>query len=279
MVIDAENISTTSNPKPIIKPAIQPVSTPAIQPVKPVAAPNNASPTAPKMRAKAEFKANLFVQPPPTTETTSPTNSQQPPSPTLNDQNSNPPTTPSSAASNPQNQFIQLEIEKKLAKTNDKMRDWARKKIAVGLSTGTDDLDAAAELACKIEDTLVKHYESSDNMEYKNKIKSISFNLGDRTNRDFSARVLDGTFSPEQLCTMQSKEMASLEMQKERRKLMDEKTAEAMSHLPSVHKSSLYRCGKCKKKECSFYQMQTRSADEPMTTYVTCHSCGNRWKC
>lgn len=40
-----------------------------------------------------------------------------------------------------------------------------------------------------------------------------------------------------------------------------------------------YTCRKCKSKECSYYQLQTRSADEPMTTYVTCIKCGNRWKC
>jgi transcription elongation factor S-II len=40
-----------------------------------------------------------------------------------------------------------------------------------------------------------------------------------------------------------------------------------------------YTCRKCKSKECSYYQLQTRSADEPMTTYVTCISCGCRWKC
>ena len=31
--------------------------------------------------------------------------------------------------------------------------------------------------------------------------------------------------------------------------------------------------------QCSYYQLQTRSADEPMTTYVTCIKCGTRWKC
>jgi len=37
-------------------------------------------------------------------------------------------------------------------------------------------------------------------------------------------------------------------------------------------------CYKCKKRVCTYYQLQTRSADEPMTTFVTCMLCGNRWK-
>lgn len=38
-------------------------------------------------------------------------------------------------------------------------------------------------------------------------------------------------------------------------------------------------CGSCKKKtNCDYYQMQTRSADEPMTTFVTCLECDKRWK-
>lgn len=40
-----------------------------------------------------------------------------------------------------------------------------------------------------------------------------------------------------------------------------------------------FTCRKCKSNKCSYYQMQTRSADEPMTTFVSCLSCGNRWKC
>lgn len=41
----------------------------------------------------------------------------------------------------------------------------------------------------------------------------------------------------------------------------------------------LFKCGKCKSTKTSYYQMQTRSADEPMTTYVTCMNCLSRWKC
>jgi transcription elongation factor S-II len=40
-----------------------------------------------------------------------------------------------------------------------------------------------------------------------------------------------------------------------------------------------FTCSKCKSKKCTYYQLQTRSADEPMTTFVSCTNCGNRWKC
>ena len=40
-----------------------------------------------------------------------------------------------------------------------------------------------------------------------------------------------------------------------------------------------YQCGRCRARECTYFELQTRSADEPMTTYVTCLNCGNRWKC
>lgn len=40
-----------------------------------------------------------------------------------------------------------------------------------------------------------------------------------------------------------------------------------------------FTCRKCKNNKCTYYQMQTRSADEPMTTYCQCCICGNRWKC
>jgi transcription elongation factor S-II len=43
--------------------------------------------------------------------------------------------------------------------------------------------------------------------------------------------------------------------------------------------TEMFQCGKCKERNASYYQMQTRSADEPMTTFVTCLKCGNKWKC
>ena len=42
--------------------------------------------------------------------------------------------------------------------------------------------------------------------------------------------------------------------------------------------TDLFHCGRCGGKNCSYYQLQTRSADEPMTTFVTCLICGKKWK-
>jgi transcription elongation factor S-II len=39
-----------------------------------------------------------------------------------------------------------------------------------------------------------------------------------------------------------------------------------------------FKCRKCFSKKCTYMQIQTRSADEPMTIFVTCLECGTRWK-
>lgn len=53
----------------------------------------------------------------------------------------------------------------------------------------------------------------------------------------------------------------------------------AMAAKDSEGYDGIFKCGKCKSIRTTYYQMQTRSADEPMTTFVTCVKCNNRWKC
>ena len=39
-----------------------------------------------------------------------------------------------------------------------------------------------------------------------------------------------------------------------------------------------FKCHRCGKRECTYYEMQTRSADEPMTIFISCLNCGKRWR-
>jgi DNA-directed RNA polymerase subunit M/transcription elongation factor TFIIS len=39
-----------------------------------------------------------------------------------------------------------------------------------------------------------------------------------------------------------------------------------------------FLCKRCHKRECTYYELQTRSADEPMTIFITCLNCGKHWK-
>lgn len=43
-------------------------------------------------------------------------------------------------------------------------------------------------------------------------------------------------------------------------------------------KTTAYRCSKCKQTNCDFTELQLRSADESMTTFVTCLTCNHAWR-
>lgn len=42
--------------------------------------------------------------------------------------------------------------------------------------------------------------------------------------------------------------------------------------------TDMFTCKKCRSKRCTYYELQTRSADEPATIFVTCLDCGKNWK-
>jgi DNA-directed RNA polymerase subunit M/transcription elongation factor TFIIS len=45
-----------------------------------------------------------------------------------------------------------------------------------------------------------------------------------------------------------------------------------------VAMTDMYRCGKCKKNETVYHEIQSRSADESATIHIRCINCGNGWK-
>jgi transcription elongation factor S-II len=108
---------------------------------------------------------------------------------------------------------------------------------------------------------------------YLNHLRSIFNNL----NQKWIDDVNDGTIKSHTLAFMTHQELnhnkwADLIEAKSKRDKNKFETNLAAA-------TDTFTCRKCKANQCTYYQMQTRSADEPMTTFVTCIPCGNRWKC
>jgi len=77
---------------------------------------------------------------------------------------------------------------------------------------------------------------------------------------------------------MTSEEMANDDIKKQREDFVKQGINESQLAQVEGTKTDMLKCGKCKKNNCTYNQIQTRSADEPMTTFVLCNECGNRWK-
>jgi transcription elongation factor S-II len=58
----------------------------------------------------------------------------------------------------------------------------------------------------------------------------------------------------------------------------EQKIAESMLNNKLTANTTSFKCYRCDSKNCSYYQMQIRSADEPMTSFVTCIDCDNHWR-
>ena len=113
---------------------------------------------------------------------------------------------------------------------------------------------------------------------YKNKYNKIMCNCGYNANADFvMGKIKFGIWKPESIVLMKSEELYP-ELW-ENIILNNVKKMKALTLEAPKDGTSIFKCGKCKKNNCNYFQMQTRSADEPMTTFVTCLNCNNRWKC
>lgn len=133
------------------------------------------------------------------------------------------------------------------------------------------------ELAEELEDSIFLEFKNTD-MRYKNRVRSRVANLKDSKNPTLRTNFIAGAISAQQLAKMTPEEMASDEMRKLREKFVKEAINDAQLATVQGTKTDLLKCGKCKKRNCTYNQIQTRSADEPMTTFVLCNACGHRWK-
>ena len=90
--------------------------------------------------------------------------------------------------------------------------------------------------------------------------------------------MLLGEISPDELAVMEAADMASDRRKVEMEEMKRKGREEAVRGQTTAASTDMFVCGRCRQRKCTYYQMQTRSADEPMTTFVTCLNCNNRWK-
>nr|XP_012776987.2 serine/arginine repetitive matrix protein 1 isoform X2 [Maylandia zebra] len=164
--------------------------------------------------------------------------------------------------------------------TGDSIRDKCIEMLAAALRTDNDYREFGANcegMAAEIEDHIYQEIKATD-MKYKNRVRSRISNLKDPKNPGLRKNVLAGSIELRRIATMSAEEMASDELKQLRNVLTQEAIREHQMAKTGGTTTDLLQCGKCKKKNCTYNQVQTRSADEPMTTFVLCNECGNRWK-
>ena len=112
---------------------------------------------------------------------------------------------------------------------------------------------------------------------YKTNYFKVYGNIKLNKNADFVLnKIKYGIWEPEKIVSMKITELYPDIW--EEIIIKNGKKMEMLSKQNNVQGTSMFKCGKCKLNNCTYYQMQTRSADEPMTTFVTCLNCSNRWR-
>jgi DNA-directed RNA polymerase subunit M/transcription elongation factor TFIIS len=114
---------------------------------------------------------------------------------------------------------------------------------------------------------------------YTNKALSVLRNLDPKSNIGnprLLKRLQDKEFLPHDVAFMQPWELYPEKWEQ----ILDIRNKRKFDFHNSKQtaKTDKFRCGKCKKRECSYYELQIRSADESSTIFVSCLNCGNRWR-
>jgi len=107
---------------------------------------------------------------------------------------------------------------------------------------------------------------------YIDRLRSIYKNL----NKNVIQLINSGTIQPHLVAFMTHQELCPEKWSE----LIDAKSKRDQ-HIFETNleaATDTFVCRKCKSNKCTYYLQQTRSADEPMTIFVTCIECGQRWK-
>ena len=108
---------------------------------------------------------------------------------------------------------------------------------------------------------------------YVDRLRSIYMNL---KNPNFLEQIKSEEIAPQTIAFMTHQEMNPERWSKLiQLKILRDKS-KFTTNIEAL--TDMFTCKKCKSKKCTYYELQTRSADEPATIFVTCLDCGKHWK-
>ena len=88
--------------------------------------------------------------------------------------------------------------------------------------------------------------------------------------------LVDKTIRTEGIIEIAEKEISMIREHKYSKEINERLRDTTVERAKGVQ--GMFTCPKCRKDKTTYYQMQTRSADEPMTVFITCTSCQHRWR-
>ena len=102
---------------------------------------------------------------------------------------------------------------------------------------------------------------------YANRMRSLIYAIRNNDKSMFLDRIKSGELKPN---TFDTKEIWDLWYQEPKKQVVEKK--------PEEYDDGMFKCGKCKSMKTTYVEKQTRSADEPMTLFITCRVCGHVMK-
>lgn len=125
-----------------------------------------------------------------------------------------------------------------------------------------------------------RHWENPDFVEiYKNVARKSVCNLDPTvyvSNERLLARLKEGEFAPHDVPFMSAAEMFPEHWQALAMEQLKRETAALEGS--KEEGCDLFTCKRCGKARTRYFEMQTRSADEPMTVFIRCLNCGKEWR-
>lgn len=164
--------------------------------------------------------------------------------------------------------------------TRDPVRDKTRKLLLEALEPGAADIPEAdpCRIAVEIETAMFRASGDDVNNQYKSKYRTLAANLKDVNNPGLRHKLLSEDLTAEELVQLSPEELASEDKRQKKKDILEKMARECVRGQTTQASTDQFQCSKCKQRKTTYYQMQTRSADEPMTTFVSCVVCGNKWK-